>query len=251
MNYTLAEKTMLFTRRMINSFIFTKKINGKLERPIVSFTFDDVPKCTFDYAVPILNKFGCKGTFYVSGMLCQKENSQYLGRSEILNLYKDGHEIGCHTFSHIKAGFVSPEVFANDIEKNKQYFSKDFSIVLENFSYPNGSVGIWNKPLVNHRFCSARTTCKGINNTPVDSAFLLAYKLYSNKLDLNDVSRLLAQTKKTNGWLIFYTHDVCPKPSKGGCEPEFLENAIRQAYETGAEILNIRDALKCLKLFAR
>jgi peptidoglycan/xylan/chitin deacetylase (PgdA/CDA1 family) len=244
MNYSFPERVMLYTRKSLNSHIFTKKVRGDFDNAFVSFTFDDVPGCTFDYATPILDKYGVKATFYISGSLCKDKNTKYLSQEQITKLLEKGHEIGCHTYSHVKSGFTSPKAFAYDLRQNKQFFTQNFkSVALNNFSYPNGSVGIWNKPLVNRIYSSARTTCCGINVKPIDLGFLLAYKLYSGKLDLGDISKLINLAKSLNGWLIFYTHDVCPKPSKSGCEPELFEYAVRKASESGMEILNIKDVL--------
>jgi peptidoglycan/xylan/chitin deacetylase (PgdA/CDA1 family) len=244
MNYSFPEKAMLCTRKLLNLFAFTKKVRGAIDKAVISFTFDDVPGCTFENAVPILDRYGVKATFYVSGGLCTGNSEKYLNHGQIIKLAENGHEIGCHTYSHIKAGSVGPKVFADNLDRNKQYFAGNFpSVPVNNFSYPNGSVGLWNKPLVNRVYSSARTTCYGINVVPVDSGFLLAYKLYSCKLDMADIDRLINQTRKLKGWLIFYTHDVCPKPSTNGCTPELFEYAVQRGVESGVEILNVRDAL--------
>ncbi len=244
MNYSFPERMMLYVRKSLNSHIFTKKAGASLDNAFVSFTFDDVPECTFDYATPILDKYDVKATYYISGSLCEDKNAKCLGWEQIAKLLEKGHEIGCHTFGHLKAGCTSPEAFACDLQRNKQFFSQNFkSVDLDNFSYPNGSVGIWNKPLVNRLYSSARTTCCGINVQPVDLGFLLAYKLYSCKLNETDIDRLINQAKKLNGWLIFYTHDVCPNPSGNGCTPEFFEFTVKRAVESKVEILNIRNVL--------
>jgi peptidoglycan/xylan/chitin deacetylase (PgdA/CDA1 family) len=244
MNYSFPEKMMLRTRKAINACIFTKKVNAVFDKAAISFTFDDVPVSAFDYAVPILDKYNCKATFYLAGCLCKDDNKKCLGPQQVVSLLEKGHEIGCHTFSHLKSGTVSQKKFANDLWQNKQFFAKNFqSLNLENFSYPNGSVGLWSKPTVNKTYSSARTTCYGINVSPLDLGFLLAYKLYSCKLSPDDIDRLIDIARKSRGWLIFYTHDVCPKPSNNGCEPELFEYTLRKALENG-EVLNIRDVLK-------
>lgn len=248
MNYSFPEKAMLIARKTLNSFIFTKKTNTELDKAIVSFTFDDVPRCTFDYALPILDKHAVKATFYVAGNLVKDENAKCLTVEQISSLIEKGHEIGCHTYSHIKSGKASAKVYEQDLLKNKKYFADNFKLALENFSYPNGSVGLWNKPLVNRTFASARTTCFGINVNPVDLGFLLAYKLYSSKMNQDDIDALINLAVKLKGWLIFYSHDVCPQPAGGGCKPELLEYAISRAVHSGAYVLNIKQALaKILK----
>lgn len=236
---------MLYTRRAVNAFLFTKKVNVAFDKACISFTFDDVPRCTFDYAVPILDKYNCKATFYLCGSLCKDDDKKYFGPGQVASLLERGHEIGCHTFSHVKSGTASNKKFAGDLFQNKKYFEENFnSLNLDNFSYPNGSVGIWNKSLVNKMYSTARTTCLGINVNPIDLGFLLAYKLYSCKLNTSDIDSLLEGAKKTKGWLIFYTHDVCPNPSGNGCEPDLFEYAVKKSLQMETDVLNVRDVLR-------
>ncbi len=63
----------------------------------VALTFDDGPSPTLTPRVlDILNQYGAKGTFFVVGRSVQK-NSHILARA-----VAEGHEVGAHTWSHIK-----------------------------------------------------------------------------------------------------------------------------------------------------
>ncbi len=237
------EKLLLGVRHCISSHIYTKPIQIKLNNPIISFTFDDVPRTAFENGAGILEKYNCKGTFYVAGNLCSS-NSQYINHDQIKALLGNGHEIGCHTFSHVKTGSCKPAVLQKELLRNQEYMRNNFlDYGLSNFSYPNGSIGIWNKPLLSQMYMSLRSTCPGINYGTIDLNTLLAYKLYSSKITLQEIDRLIESAKSRYGWLIFYTHDVCPKPSRIGCTPELLEYAVRVASESGAEIMNIKQAV--------
>ncbi len=75
----------------------------------VVFTYDDGLDCHLDVAVPHLDEFGFKGTFFCTG------NSQSLNKrmDEWRNIVKNGHEIGNHTLFHPCDGltfdWVKPE----------------------------------------------------------------------------------------------------------------------------------------------
>ncbi len=63
----------------------------------VALTFDDGPSATLTPRVlDILNQYGAKATFFVVGRSVQK-NSHILARA-----VAEGHEVGAHTWSHIK-----------------------------------------------------------------------------------------------------------------------------------------------------
>ena len=55
--------------------------------PVVSFTFDDVPKTSFTHGAGILDEFGAHGTFYISGGLCGTSTAE---RNAICNAARCG-----------------------------------------------------------------------------------------------------------------------------------------------------------------
>ena|ERR1700738_3477530 len=71
--------------------------------PMVSFTFDDIPKSAATTGARLLDEHGARGTFYVSGGVVgsSSPNWEMTDADNILALHARGHEIGCHTFSHI------------------------------------------------------------------------------------------------------------------------------------------------------
>ena len=238
------EKRLVAVRRFVSSHVCTRRLQTKLENAIISFSFDDVPRVTFDYGVPILDKHGCRVSCYVAGGYCSGR-ADYLSPGQIQTLLDRGHEIGCHTYSHLKTGRCLPGSLGRDLDKNKEYFRRNFSnFHPSNFSYPKGSIGLWNKPMLSKRFTSLRSTCPGINHGSIDLTTLLAYKLYSGRMAPEDIDNLVEMALHKRGWLIFYTHDVSPSPSAFGCTPELLDYAVQAAIVSGASVLSIEEALR-------
>ena len=70
---------------------------GNKNEKIVALTFDDGPDEDFTPQIlDILKKYNVKATFYVIG-----EKVQY-NKKIIKREYEEGHEIGNHTYTHIK-----------------------------------------------------------------------------------------------------------------------------------------------------
>ncbi len=70
----------------------------------------------------------------------------------------------------------------------------------------------------------------GINRGSADLGPLDAWPLENASLDRAKIAELIAETARTGGWLIFYSHDVADKPSRYGVSPDLLEWAVtRQA----------------------
>src|SRR3954468_20928 len=87
--------------------------------PMVSFTFDDIPKSA-TLGARILENHGARGTFYVSGGLVGTVEPDWaaVDAGDIVALHRNGHEIGCHTFSHKRACDLDASELAAEIAGN-------------------------------------------------------------------------------------------------------------------------------------
>ena len=109
--------------------------------PMVSFTFDDIPKSAATAGARILEDHGALGTFYVSGDLVgtTSPNWAVVEIQDLVALHDNGHEIGCHTFSHQRACDLDAQSLAKEIERNRDYLRTiDATITVGNFAYPFG-----------------------------------------------------------------------------------------------------------------
>src|SRR6188768_4580996 len=72
----------------------------RLERPIISFTFDDFPRSALRQAGAILRQHETTGTYYVSIGLMDKETptGQMFTRDDLNELVEQKHELACHTY---------------------------------------------------------------------------------------------------------------------------------------------------------
>jgi peptidoglycan/xylan/chitin deacetylase (PgdA/CDA1 family) len=186
------------------------------DRPMVSFTFDDIPASAASVGAPLIEDHGGRATFYVAGGLLERWSGHWqgAGHDQIRALHRAGHEIACHTFSHPRASERSVAAMAAEIEANRSCLeSLDRSIRLENFAYPYGIASPSHKPLLAGAFRSARGILPGVNRGVIDLLFLRATPLISAHLDRDGVDRALDETLATGGWLIFYSHDVADSPS--------------------------------------
>lgn len=73
--------------------------------PMVSFTFDDIPKSAATTGADLLEQYRAHGTFYIAGGLVDRPSPYWLPASDgdLVALHRGGHELACHTFSHTRA----------------------------------------------------------------------------------------------------------------------------------------------------
>src|ERR1700688_1823607 len=89
-------------RRRALCSLYRRTVLSGNNGPIVSFTFDDFPRTAYSAGAPILEKFGARGTYYVSGGLMQRSSDlgDMFAAGDLLCLADRGHELGTQTFQH-------------------------------------------------------------------------------------------------------------------------------------------------------
>jgi peptidoglycan/xylan/chitin deacetylase (PgdA/CDA1 family) len=215
--------------------------------PMVSFTFDDAPISAATRGAAMLEEYNARGTFYVSGGLVDSWSGNWttVSADDVVDLHRRGHEIACHTFSHARATDLTEEAMAAELEKNRRYLlSLDSSIRIENFAYPYGTGSVLRKGQLGKLFRTSRGILPGVNSGTVDLQYLRSSPLIDCEIDAEGIDRAFDEAVATNGWLIFYSHDVEDEPSRYGCSPALLRHALDAAARRKMPALSVADALR-------
>jgi len=217
--------------------------------PVVSFTFDDVPASAYSNGAPVLDECGVRGTFYVASGTCgtMDDHWRVIEREQVRALYDSGHEIGCHTFSHVAVDRLGAPDLEEECRRNQELLRELCpGIAMTNFCYPFGRTSLPAKLRLERWFDSCRGIYEGVNSGTIDLALLKVIELYDRTLTREKLVRALRQTRERNGWLIFYTHDVAEAPSSIGCTPRLLRATIETVQAESMQCLPVRDALKAI-----
>ena len=200
----------------------------------VSFSFDDFPKSALHTGGAILEKYGLRGTYYAAlGLAGSNGDVGPMAELEdIRAAYDRGHELGCHTYSHLDCSGAVDSVILDDIRRN----SEAFSALLDgfrpsNFAYPFGRHRLPARRLLTPRFASCRGTTGGSNHGTVDLSDLRATRIYGCNFDERAFRQLIERNRTVGGWIVFYTHDVAALPSPYGCTPSQFETVVAYAAE--------------------
>lgn len=235
------------------SALLARRIGGVLRgRParvdwpggVASVTFDDFPKSALTAGGRILEQHGGRGTYYTAMNFAGAERK--LGRmfdaEDVVAADRAGHEIACHTLSHLDCRWAKTADIERDIDEN----GRALAAVLggnappASFAYPYGAVSLKARQALGRRFTTCRGTGLGINAGPVDLADLLVVILYDHLYDEAAMRRWVDEAQAKNGWVIFYTHDVAEQPSEFGCTPAQLEAVVAYAAQR-MPVLPVRD----------
>ena len=107
-------------RRRVVRLAHRRPLTTAPDRPMVSFTFDDAPISAAETGAQLLEARGARGVFYVSAGLCGQEGPMgpYAQVTDYVALARRGHEIACHTFSHLDCGRATGAAARADVDQN-------------------------------------------------------------------------------------------------------------------------------------
>jgi peptidoglycan/xylan/chitin deacetylase (PgdA/CDA1 family) len=219
-------------------------------KPMVTFSFDDLPKSAATLGADILESYGARGTFYVSGGLVGIDAPDWTTGSadDVVSLYRRGHEIGCHTFSHRRACDLDETSLAEEITRNRTYLhSLDPTMTVDTFAYPFGYGSYARKYQLKSEFRTCRSIVPGVNSGEVDLQFLRAIPLIDRQTSRDQIDQAFSEVAGTNGWLIFYSHDVADPPSLYGCSPDLMTYALEAAARRHIPALTMAEAFRCAR----
>lgn len=241
--YTPTETIFDKVRRKVSGLVARRPARLSFDRPVVSFAFDDAPVTALRDGAAILENAGARGTFYISAGLCGRDSP--MGRYAEMDMVERaaiaGHEIGCHTFSHLDCGRASDVAVETDAATNVVALGRH-GLQVETFAYPYGEVSPAAKRVLKDKYRALRTVRAGMVQSACDLAWLPGVGIEGEGGEAK-ANAWLNRAKTAKAWVILYTHDVRPDPSPWGCTAETLERLVKTAIADGFEVLTVRDAL--------
>ena len=218
-------------------------------RPILSISFDDAPLTSTTTGADILESRGVSGTYYASAGLAGTEAPMGVCASaeDYLRLSAAGHEIACHTSSHLDCGRANAAAATADVTRNLAAFATWGLPEPDSFAFPYGDVSAGPKAALAAKFSSMRGLHHGLIDHGCDMNQAPAVGIEGPAGEAA-AWRWLEACERKRSWLILYTHDVRENPSPWGCTPKTLEALIDAGLGAGFEVMTVGAAAKSLGL---
>jgi len=109
-------------------------------KPGIILTFDDGLKSNYDVAVPLLEKHGFTGMFFISSGLIREDRNlgRYMSWDELKNLSVN-HVVGCHTHTHmrLKKG-IDDVTLEKEIYQSKKLIESHLGESIDSFCWVGG-----------------------------------------------------------------------------------------------------------------
>jgi len=229
---------------------FKRPFAIKTEVPFISFTFDDFPRSALHTGGAILRRHGLIGTYYASFGLMGKQSptGAMFSREDLAVLLEQGHELGCHTFGHCHAWETKPDAFEKSLVLNERVLSELVpGASFKTMSYPISPPRPGTKQKSARHFVCCRGGGQTFNVGTTDLNYLSAFFLEKTRDNPDSVKNLIDQNRLARGWLILATHDISEAPTPYGCTPQFFEDIVKYAANSGARILPVLQAWEALR----
>lgn len=226
--------------------LYCRMVTMKNNNPIISFSFDDAPRTAFTNGGDVLNAHEVKATCFISlGMLGSDSPSGIIASlADLRNAFREGHELGCHTFDHRHPRNTKTDVFERSVFENRQALSRLLpEASFRTLAYPICGPRPLTKLRIGKLFDCCRIGGQKFNAGKIDLNLVRGFSLDMRAgVSIDTVKLLIDRNCESNGWLVFYTHDVQDQPSSYGCHTEFFKEVVMYSAASGAHLLPVSKA---------
>lgn len=208
------------------------------EKKLAIITFDDGKKGQITNAKPILDGYNYTATFAI---ICNNvSKSDELNWNDIVQLEKEGYDIGSHSMNHIKLEDVPNNVSEYEISESKECLLDNGVKEVRVFTYPKngGSDDPFILKEVSKHYDLARTGNDPLEflQCQLDSSYTMMNKISCSSLG-NDIN------KDGRYSIIGWSHDA-DREAKGYDDSQMLQKFIQvvesqNKYNKGNEIRSI------------
>jgi peptidoglycan/xylan/chitin deacetylase (PgdA/CDA1 family) len=233
--------------RLLARHLPTHTIRKVAPTPLVSFTFDDAPVSSCREGAAILEEHDMRGTYFIcaGGLGADSPHGPLAGADEVAALMARGHEIGCHTYSHCAVSSLGRGELAEELDRNRDAITGiGAGMPPRNFAFPYGDVSFGSKRYLESRFDTCRSTRLGLNAGTLDLGALRSWPLESASINRARIMKLIEETVRRQGWLIFSSHGVETIPGRYGITPDLFAFAVAAAKSGGCRAATIAEGLR-------
>ncbi|MDP1631494.1 MAG: polysaccharide deacetylase family protein [Caulobacter sp.] len=236
-------------RRRLARLFQRRRLSLRLERPMLTLSFDDAPVTATTVGADVLQARRVRGTYYFSAGLAGGDGpmGRYAGEDDARRLAEAGHEIACHTFSHLDCGQAAARAIIDDVDRNALALKAWNLSPVESFAYPYGDVSIRAKRALGGRFRTLRTVQAGLVEDGADANQLPSVGIEGPEGEAAAM-HWIDRAADRRAWLILYTHDVADSPSPWGCTPEALGHIVDAALARGFDVVTAAEGARRLGL---
>lgn len=214
-----------------------------LDKEIVSLTFDDGWKTTYQNAIPLLNKAGFKNTNYV--ITGRFSFPAYINEEEALSLQNDGHEVASHSRTHRDLATLTNQEQESEIRGSRDDLFDIGIHEVNSFSYPFGSYTSSIQTITRQAgYITARATPNGTNDPGTTDLYALKRRSVEIQTTFQDVKGWIDEAHAAHTWLIIVFHRVDDSKTQYSITPAVFEEIVDYLLSSSVRVLTVTQALE-------
>jgi peptidoglycan/xylan/chitin deacetylase (PgdA/CDA1 family) len=187
----------------------TRPGDARWNRPLVSITFDDGWQSAYDQAVPLMQKYGYTGTFYVNPATI--ETRHFLTASELQSLHRTGNDIAVHGYEDGDLTLLSADRIDYQLATGRDALA-EAGLEPIDLATPVGRSDAQVEWYARKYFQTVRGMEAGINTRQnLDPYDLKVFSVDSHTTP-EAFAGALTEARESGGWLILVYHQISSQP---------------------------------------
>jgi peptidoglycan-N-acetylglucosamine deacetylase len=168
----------------------------------VSFTFDDGVITQFTKAIPILDKYNLKGSFFIV------INQLPITWGTIKSYIENGHEFGSHTLTHPYLTHLTSYNFMPQIKRSQEIIDEELNpYKCITFCYPHGNKNAKIEKITSEYYIAGRgTDTYSFNTSPPNDYFNYYVKKCESGISLSEMNSYIDHVIEEGKYLIEMYH---------------------------------------------
>jgi peptidoglycan/xylan/chitin deacetylase (PgdA/CDA1 family) len=213
-----------------------------LSRPLVTLTFDDALRSTYDNGLPLLQQYHFTSTdYFLTGYT---NDPQYM-TVDMMKAFRDaGHEIGSHTVTHPSLPGLSPTDLNYELTQSKADLLSWLGTAPTAFASPHGEYNSDTIAAIKNVYASHRSVNVGFNSKDNFDKYDIKVQNIVSTTTTAQVTAWVNQAKTEHTWLVLVYHAVDPTSTDlWNTPPADLDQHFSAIQASGVPVVTIGQAL--------
>ncbi len=211
---------------------------------MVTFSFDDGFRNTYEVGLPILDAAGIKSTQAI--ITKSFSDPTYITAEEVRNARQRGHEIASHTRHHLDLTTITPQKLTNQVRGSRNDLIALGITPIDTFVYPYGS---YNADVIAAVEKAGYKGARGVQsgfNTPMTNKWALSDQHVTSDVTYAQIKGWIDEAVAKKQWLILELHQ---QNSNGGTysnDPALLQQVVNYITSKSIKTVTLGEGIQML-----
>jgi peptidoglycan/xylan/chitin deacetylase (PgdA/CDA1 family) len=230
-----------------DDFSLTEYQPARLNRPLVSLTFDDGWRSIHSNGLPLLQKYGFASTQYLNSTPVIGGYPDYMTYQMVKDFASAGHELAWHTRSHADITKLTATQLQTELSIPSAFLTGTGqpASAFRNFASPFGAYNSTSVDGVMQTYRSHRSTDVGYNSKDTLSLRNIKVQNIMNTTTPAEVQSWVNHAIATNTWLVLVYHEVSATTADPtyAVTPANLDAELNIIKQSGVAVVTVDQAL--------